>query len=181
MSDPAQSQRRYTPFYCEENVWHLAKDGVGTDPSFVVFISNPKRSCALWAQRASSSADMPVLWDYHVVLVSAPAEGPPLVWDLDSRLGCPVKLKDYLDGTFPYGDALRESLLPRFRVLPAATYLERFASDRSHMNEDGEWREPPPEWPPIGQGMNLFDFVDTEHEFVGETGGLTWLRHHEWK
>lgn len=180
MSAAGHDQRRYAPFYCEENVWHLAKEGVGGDPSFVVFISNPQKSCALWAQRSASSADMPVLWDYHVILVSAPSDGA-LVWDLDTRLGFPVRLRDYLDGTFPYGEALRETLLPRFRVLPAATYVERFASDRSHMHEGDDWRAPPPEWPTIGEGMNLFDFVDTEREFAGEVGGLPWLRRHEWK
>lgn len=36
------------------------------------------------------------------------------------------------------------------RVIPAVTYLQKFASDRSHMKHaDGTWRMPPPPYPCI--------------------------------
>ena len=37
-----------------------------------------------------------------------------------------------------------------FRVIPAASFLQTFASDRSHMlNDDGKYMEMPPDYPPI--------------------------------
>lgn len=37
-----------------------------------------------------------------------------------------------------------------FRVIPAASFLQMFASDRSHMlNDDGKYMETPPDYPPI--------------------------------
>lgn len=37
-----------------------------------------------------------------------------------------------------------------FRVIPAAEFLQTFASDRSHMlTKDGQWMSPPPVYPPI--------------------------------
>jgi hypothetical protein len=44
---------------------------------------------------------------------------------------------------------------------------------------DGEaWRAPPPDWPAIQalpDAHNLFDFVDTESPFLGETCDLAGL------
>ena len=173
-----RAAQRYAPFYCEENVWQLARSGQ-VAPASVVFVSNRTRSCALWAQRAASELSMPVLWDYHVILVAHAKEGP-LVYDLDSRLEFPLTLPEYLRGTFPSGDKLRKTLRPRFRVVDVPEFLEHFGSDRSHMQEDGEWRAPPPDWTRIGEVMNLFDFVETERDFYGQVGDLTWLIERDW-
>jgi hypothetical protein len=54
-------------------------------------------------------------------------------------------------------------------VVPASEYLARFSSDRSHMrDEDGTWKAEPPTLPVIGQGMNLWRWVDMVEDWVGE-------------
>lgn len=170
---------RYCPFYCEENVWHLcAEPRFAGREGYAVFISNARRTCPLWAQRAAPSPAEPVIWDYHVIFVAAADDGRWEVWDPDSRLGAPVALDAYLAGTFPLGDGLPVSLRPRFRVVPRETFVERFASDRSHMRDAaGRWLQPPPPWPPIGDGgSNLARFIDVEGDFLGETLDLEGLR-----
>ncbi len=154
----------YQPFYCEENVWHLA-DRMRDRSARVLFVSNSNRTCAMWKQRAGD----PVVWDYHVVLF---CEGQ--IFDLDSRLGSPVSIDDWIAGTFPI--EVPPLFAPRFRIIDAARFLEVFASDRSHMRTKRGWQRPPPPWPLIGDGMNLMQFVDMESEFEGEVVELGDLR-----
>ena len=144
---------RYTPYFCEENVWHLC-----AEPRFegrdgrVAFISNPRRTCAFWCQRAAPSPWQPVIWDYHVIYLVRLAFGWE-VWDLDSTLEVPTSAGTYLEATF--GAKLPErpqtdELSPLFRVLEAAVYREQFSSDRGHMRgQDGAWLQPPPPWPSV--------------------------------
>jgi len=155
---------QYTPFYCEENIWHLTHSS-HLDPrsSSVVFISNPRRACPLWNQRASRQFGEPVVWDYHVVLLAH--DGIPTIWDLDSTLGCPLPFATWWHGTFPHMDLLHEEYLPHFRVIDLATFQRTFSSDRSHMlRADGTWQAPPPTWPCIeGEGLDavsLERFID---------------------
>ena len=155
---------KYQPFYCEENVWHLAGEMRGRSAR-VLFVSNANRSCAMWKQRAGD----PIVWDYHVVLW---CDGQ--IYDRDSRLGFPVPFEDWIAGTFPV--ELPPLFAPRFRVIDAERFLEVFASDRSHMRTDEGWQRPPPEWPPIGAGMNLMRFVDMEAPFEGEVSDLAGLK-----
>jgi hypothetical protein len=118
----------------------------------------------MWKQRAGD----PIVWDYHVVLWCG-----GMIYDLDSRLGSPVPLERWIEGTFPI--PVPPFFAPAFRVVEADRFLEVFASDRSHMRSQDGWQRPPPEWPPIGSGMNLMRFVDMEHEFEGQLldlGGL---------
>ena len=163
---------RYAACYCEENVWHLCHHPAPAEGArHVVFVSNASRACPLWAQRAAPAPGQPVVWDYHVLLVAGGR-----VWDLDSVLDFPAPLADYLAATFrpsPPGFA------PRFRVVAAADYLRRFASDRSHMRgPDGGWLAAPPPWPPIGapgEPSNVMRFVDVEAPFVGDLTDLAGL------
>lgn len=176
---------RYQPFYCEENVWQLAhqrRDEPGE--RFVVFISNPTKSCALWAQKAAPSPAQPVIWDYHVILIER-TKGQVQVLDLDTTLGMPLLLQDYLARTFatPPGlpEHMRAQIAPHFRVVPAARFLACFASDRSHMLTEDGYQQPPPPWPCIqtnGAQMNLMRFVDVEAPFEGELFELGSLRDH---
>lgn len=151
------AQHRYAPSYCEENVWHLCGE-----PRFarvearVVFVSNAERACALWCQRSAERPGEAVVWDYHVILAARAACGWE-VWDLDTTLGAPVPLAEYLAMTFvdlrllppPLLDELA-GLAPRFRVLEAELYRAEFSSDRSHMEGAGwEIRPPAPPWPAI--------------------------------
>ena len=158
----------YQAYYCEENVYHLARaPELAGRPREVVFISNADRACAMWYQRAAARPGWPILWDYHVVLLAA---APWEVWDLDTTLGMPVPAADYLRRSFRAG--MPEELCPRFRVVAAEAFEATFASDRSHMRlPGGRWRKTPPPWPligPRGAPSNLMRFVDMADPFVGE-------------
>lgn len=141
------------PFWCEENAWHLCVDPRVGD-AHVVIISNPTRTVALWHQRAASRDSAPVVWDYHVVVISTGGR----VWDLDTRLAFPIALDEYLAQSFR---EVAPRLRPRFRAIAAPTYRTRFASDRRHMRDaQGQWQQPPPPWPPIGEGHVLDALLD---------------------
>jgi protein N-terminal glutamine amidohydrolase len=146
-------------FWCEENAWHLCVEPAVGPSARVVVVSNPSRTVALWHQRAGAESDRPVIWDYHVIVVGADAT----VWDLDTLLGFPIPLHLYVSQTFR--SAAPPALRPLVRVLTAAEYRARFASDRRHMRDaDGCWQQPPPPWPAIGDGHRLdalLDFDDT--------------------
>lgn len=166
----------HQPFYCEENIWHLAGHFAGRDAR-VVFISNPSRRCLLLGQRAGGEAAGEVVWDYHVVLF-APAPGGWQVWDLDCTAGAPLPARRWIDATFAHVGHAPPELDPRFRVVDAATFVERFASDRRHMRTAaGGWQAPPPPWPPIGDGFNLMRWVDVDDgEMPGAIVDLAALR-----
>ncbi|MCK6509977.1 UTP--glucose-1-phosphate uridylyltransferase [Myxococcota bacterium] len=152
-TQPHASPHRYQAYYCEENIWQLAHESAFSDvEGYAVFISNPEKSCALWHQRASHSAWEPVLWDYHVLYLAAtgPQSSPWEIWDLDTLLGMPVPLADYLSQTFCMTAELHPRYAPSFRLLPREIFLRDFYSDRSHMLDKHQtWRQPPPPWPPI--------------------------------
>jgi protein N-terminal glutamine amidohydrolase len=129
----------------------------------VVFISNAARRVAVRRQAAGRGG--PVVWDYHVVLI-----GGGKVWDPDTTLGFPVDFDLWVQESF---FPLVPGLEPRFRVIDAATYRSKFASDRSHMmDRKGKPLKPAPDWPKIGEGMNLMSFVDLAAPFVGEVADL---------
>lgn len=164
----------YQPFYCEENVWQrLAQQS--TPGAFALLITNSSQQVALWQQRLVPPGEA-VIWDYHVVALTR-AAGAVQVWDRDSRLPLPSPLANYLRRTFlPLGAVARE-LAPRFRLVPAADYLAQFASDRSHMRAaDGSWLQPPPPWPPLGQGHTLDRFLDLAQAGPGLVLDLPGLR-----
>ncbi len=129
----------------------------------MVFISNTRRKVAVRRQAAGRGGV--VIWDYHVVLV-----GGGKVWDPDTTLGFPVDFDLWIQESFT---PLVPDHEPRFRVIDAATYRSRFASDRSHMlDAKGKPMQPAPPWPRIGKGMNLMSFVDLESAFVGTIADL---------
>lgn len=167
---------RYAPFYCEENVWWLAKDaalrGLRAE---VAIVTNATRRVAVWSQRAAVAPGAPVVWDYHVVLAVFGAAGWE-IWDLDCALGAPLPAARWLDASFPAGTP--PHLRPRFRVLPASEYVRVLASDRSHMrDESGHWLAPPPPWAPIGQGPpTLMRLLDLDDSLAGERTDLEGLR-----
>lgn len=165
---------RHHPFYCEENVWWLVREGPLPAPSYAVFISNEERAVALAHQRLAPPR-RPIVWDYHVIAIDAGAQ----VWDLDSRLPRPIDLATYLDETFLDPPPGAERFAPRFRVVAAAELEARFASDRSHMRAaDGGYLRPPPPWPPIGGTMpsNLRQLVDMSQPAGGEVYDIEGLR-----
>lgn len=171
----------YTSQYCEENVWHLCQDpSIAAEDAHIVFVSNAGQTCPLWMQRASPSEREPVIWDYHVVLLGR-LDGWH-IWDLDSRLPCPIGALDYLRKTFRPERRVPARFRPHFRLVPRAIFLDTFASDRSHMRQSDEgWLAPPPPRPPIridAETMTLPRFVDTQSPFVGHVLDLAQLR--EW-
>lgn len=149
---------KYTPYYCEENIWHLCQDPLFKDGAcFVIFISNPAMQCVFYKQRLGGIVE-PVVWDYHVIFLSRAEDW--LVWDLDTLLPFPCPLPDYLSETFP--DPVPDWASPLFKIIPVDYYIENFYSDRSHMKDgkDG-FIQPPPYWPPIRpeKGNSLFTFI----------------------
>lgn len=172
---------RYQPFYCEENAWWLCQhERLQGLERWVVFISNQQRACPLLQQRAVPPGEI-VLWDYHVIVMSrADSSSKALVWDLDSRLHFPVDCSLYLDVTFAGVDRLPARFAPKFRVVPAPTFIATFSTDRSHMRDsEGNWLQPPPPWNPpqaVGVATHLSDFIDMQAAGVGTVATLQELR-----
>ena len=162
----------YQPYFCEENVWHLAQAISGT----VLLISNVGQAVAIYGQKLGSNTEDPIIWDYHVVLAS---QG--LIYDQDSRLEYPCSAKTYLDESFqPQDRAIHPDFQPSFRLIPSEDYRSYFHSDRSHMkNEDGEWLALKPPWAPItnvsAQALRLQELIDFTGEQKEEIRSLTEL------
>ncbi|CAG8519516.1 24380_t:CDS:2 [Cetraspora pellucida] len=79
---PDKSSLIYTPFYCEENVYHLCKKfselldkSIGNYEVYACFISNQTRSVPIRKQKAAKSPDGFVIWDYHVILLLKELKG----------------------------------------------------------------------------------------------------------
>jgi len=169
----SQAKTHYTANYCEENIWHLAQSLKAH--CRVVFISNSDRQIAMWHQKGATS-NQPLVWDYHVVLFEH--SGPTILChDFDSRLGRPIRAEDYLLASFPHQESVNPVYHPRFKLIDKADYLAHFASDRSHMQKDGEWLSEPPAWPCIGGGSanTLQQFIDSDDERFGRNYSLEQL------
>ncbi|XP_049807389.1 protein N-terminal glutamine amidohydrolase isoform X2 [Schistocerca nitens] len=64
---PQRSDCKYTPNYCEENVWHLCHAVSNHHPKelqhcYVVFVSNDHRTVPLWRQKAGHEEEKLVIW-----------------------------------------------------------------------------------------------------------------------
>jgi hypothetical protein len=159
---------RYAAYYCEENIFHLARER-GNPDDRVLLISNTRRQAALAAQKAGRGEEGIVVWDYHVVL--AETSDPARIFDFDSRLGPAADLRVYLDATFPQGlYALNPALEPVISVITGNDYVRNLSSDRSHMKSpDGRYLKKRPPWPEIfnpERGNTLFALVDGTHPAV---------------
>ncbi|MEW5320078.1 MAG: hypothetical protein WDW38_011179 [Sanguina aurantia] len=82
-------------------------------------------------------------------------QDPPIcvhavVWDLDTSLPFPCSLQQYAADALRRSSELTGARERLFRVVPARTFLDSFASDRSHMlRADGSWVAAPPAYPAI--------------------------------
>ncbi|CAG8630576.1 5104_t:CDS:2 [Ambispora leptoticha] len=175
----------YTACYCEENVYLLCrklvcdkhpendKDSLASSDFkiYAVFISNKNETIPLFRQRASLQDNGFIIWDYHVILVYTQPmydkeKKKSWVYDLDTTLDFPCDFETYAREALIDVNNDDESFERLYRVIPAETFLEVFASDRSHMinSDDGTWMSPPPLYPPIlsskGTRMNLPLFID---------------------
>ncbi|KAI0318348.1 N-terminal glutamine amidase-domain-containing protein [Amylostereum chailletii] len=190
----------HTQFYCEENAYILAQTFEETNAVtchwdvFVIFVSNPTKTIALWNQKASIGGNPggAVVWDYHVFLALRPrchalGEGDvhgtddrstgTWIYDFDSLSPIPCAAQDYLTKTCLLGQTLPEEYRSLFRVVPSQTCIQHFASDRSHMlARPGEYIKPPPAYPPLrGPGAHvdgivnnlMSDFVDMSVQKYG--------------
>ncbi|XP_048729630.1 protein N-terminal glutamine amidohydrolase-like [Ostrea edulis] len=167
-----KEESTYTSCYCEENVWCLCDRIRDKYPDrlhncYCVFISNNKRAIPLWRQKASKREDGQVVWDYHVIFLYQPGPGT-LVFDLDTSLTFPCDFERYCEESIKDDKCLKPEYHRMFRVIPAAEFLQTFASDRSHMlTKDGQWMSPPPVYPPIKTEEchnNIQEFISMEKE-----------------
>jgi hypothetical protein len=170
---------RYTSCYCEENIWHLAREEWFRErETIVMIISGKGRYRKFWFQRNAESPQAPVYWDYHVILLSY--EEGWRVWDLDTSLGLPVPADTYFHKTFLLQniDVAHTDVI--LRLVSAEEYVCKLSSDRAHMRlPSGEWAAPPPEWPMILQGRdsNLLDWLNINHNAPGRVLALAEFMH----
>lgn len=145
-----RSDFHYTAFFCEENIWLLAKaladQRYDIDKMQVLFLANPVNSLPVY-QQLLAPAGQPVYWDYHVILLLTMPDSAYL-FDLDSRLDFPCEQFTYLQRSFYDQQHWPEKLKPRVRIIPAGSYLRHFSSDRSHMRNLLPASEFP-DYPPI--------------------------------
>ena len=142
--------------------------------SFAVFISNEQKAVPLLRQRSSNRRDGLVIWDYHVVCITMNHSRMPVVLDLDTSLPFPCPAMHYVDKSCVPLAALRIRQQHRFRIVPAASFLDTFASDRSHMLTSGKRF---PVWPTIrgrsaSSAMNLplfWDMIDGAPRLTGNS------------
>lgn len=158
------SEFLYQPFYCEENIWQLVcRREFKILSSWVLMISNEKRTVAMAHMRRASQDEPLLVWDYHVIWVGL-LHQQLFVIDLDTRLPVPFPLDAYLQYSFP--QMLPQDFQPQFRLLDAHTYREQFSSDRSHMlTEANRYLAEPPSWPAIYNGKTnlLPQWLDFHH------------------
>jgi len=136
---------RYQPYYCEENIWHLAQQFPN---GLVAFILNQQKFTKLYYQKAAGNPLYPIYWDYHVILLHEERQ-QLWVYDFDTYLDFPTKAKTYFEATFHLHT---EPADPHcvLRLIEAKDYLQHFSSDRSHMKDQaGNWLQSPPNWEPI--------------------------------
>lgn len=168
---------KYCSHYCEENIWHLAEK-FSLQTSMVLFISNPQHRVALWQQKMAEEFGQPVIWDYHVILLTRRSDQPWQCWDLDSELSLPCDFLYYLQETFPHQQDISEHLRPHFKLINAQNFRNQLCSDRRHMRRGGQWLSPPPPWPCIGDpsdNHNLDQFIDMSSQSLGSVSNLEQL------
>jgi len=162
----------YTAYYCEENIWHLCNNSeIENFEKNIVVISNVEKKCALFYQKINQHfPNIPVVWDYHVILLVFQNEW--LVYDFDTILSFPVKLEEYLHKTFQNVENYRYQ--PYFRIITKQDYLTKFSSDRSHMFINRKWTHTPPQWKKIINGSSNFtDIINFKNDFIGQTLNFT--------
>ena len=118
-------------------------------------------------QRAAKAPDMPIIWDYHVVLLVVSEIN--YIIDFDTTLPFCNEFSFYFSQSFLDLDLLENEVIPLFKVIPSEIYKTHFSSDRSHMQRGGRWRAPPPDWDCIGgNDSNLSVFIDMNNFQFGD-------------
>lgn len=149
----------YTKFYCEENVWKLVElisqlEGIDMTKFYVLICSNNLKRTPFFHHKNGKVENMYLqIWDYHVFVIYKESKEKLYVYDLDSCLpSFPVTFSQYVQLCLqPHvASQFNEGMQRMYRIVKATDYLEKFASDRSHMKEsNGNFYSPPPPWPAI--------------------------------
>ncbi|BFZ62164.1 Protein N-terminal glutamine amidohydrolase [Saitoella coloradoensis] len=121
----------YTPFYCEENIYNLArtiaeKNPAAINSTYAVFLSNPQQTVPVWFMRLNKDRPgYPVIWDYHVFLVHKTTLGS-YVYDFDTTLPFPVAFAAHYEATFAPEVELPKRFHRLFRIIPALAQRDIF-------------------------------------------------------
>jgi protein N-terminal glutamine amidohydrolase len=155
----------YTECYCEENVYQFLKQQNDIERFIVVFITNQAKRTPIWCQTASTRPDGVVVWDYHCIAARLQsAHQATAIYDFDTTLPNPCTAHEYITSALP---PLPDGVIPRlYRCVPAKLYLDRFASDRSHMLRAGsaaDYISPPPHHRCI---VSMHGYTNTLPEYV---------------
>lgn len=181
----------YTPYFCEENIWKFISSFSEKDEIYAVFVSNKIKQTPIIKQKINEAL---VVWDYHVIAVRKSPNGSAFVYDFDTSLDFPCDFLTYVTESFGYFDfkslnfnnhaipkeLMNKKYLPFFRVVEGRKYLMEFASDRSHMQENGKFVKPPPPYAPIQTNsckMNLMDYINCESRSPGSLMDITEFYH----
>lgn len=158
----------HQPYYCEENIWHLCQHKHFPD-SHVIVISSLGEYFPMLRQINEQQAELPVLWDYHVILLIRENKGDCYILDFNTSLPFCTPLKVYFEQSFMAEALLKPTEVPLFRILTAQQYIAELRSDRSHMKAENNWLSPPPAWNPISKReTNLKQFTDMTDQAYGE-------------
>ncbi len=159
---------RYTPLFCEENIWKLiaslTAENISINRLHCLFLINPEQKVVLNTQLAVPAGQW-LSWDYHVILL-ANIRYHPVIFDFDSRLDFACPLEHYLSNTFIFSDSASNEAVEEFttyiKKIPALSYRKHFYSDRSHMQGHVSSNEYP-SWPIInehsGEQVPLADYL----------------------
>lgn len=164
---PEREPYLYHASYCEENIWHLCQHHEFAQSQVIVIAAQAECFPMLY-QRAARSAQEPLLWDYHVVLLWQNNSLNYLL-DFDTRLGFCTPLEEYMQQSFLADKLLYPEYIPLFRLISAQEYVRYLKSDRRHMQTPEGWLAPPPPWPPISENeSNLHQFTNTADHSYGK-------------
>eukprot|EP01134_Creolimax_fragrantissima_P006067 CFRG6067T1 len=170
----------YTACYCEENIWCLSKylldqrdatdhakpENCCRDAQLTVcFISNHARRVPVWYQKRTNDLNVPMIWDYHVILfVECPHNPRGLVYDFDTILPFPCDAAEYIWKAFAVTIPRNPIYYGFYRLISGEKYVDLFGSDRSHMLiADGGYSATPPSYPCINPDVNnLNEFIQMD-------------------
>ena len=156
----------YQPYYCEENIWHLCQNKQLKN-SHVIFIASRGDSFPMLNQRVMKDPLIPILWDYHVILLVHSETNQIL--DFDTTLPFGVDVDTYFRHSFLDSALLGSDEAPLFKVITASKFTATFSSDRSHMKTESGWLAPQPDWPRIANfTSNFSSFIDMTNSDIGE-------------
>lgn len=168
---PQRDHYAYQAYYCEENIWLLCQQ-----PEFetadAIMIAALADCFPMLQQRAATTPQTPIWWDYHVIL-RWQYQGQPYILDFDSTLGFCTPYQQYLQYSFLAENQLPAMFRPQFRVFSAPEYVTQLRSDRRHMRTAEGWQAPPPTWSaPSCDSSNLAQLVDMHEQECGRVMGL---------